>query len=100
MELSYGHLKTRFLFAINSGYRSKGLFQELSKATPYDIFRDLLVIDLQRYLDHVCRGLTEEEYYVYKHMIKIQLKEEDEIFKELSRLTNSIATQEVIARRH
>lgn len=93
LELPYEDIKTRFLFAINSGYRAKGLFQNISKATPYDVFRDLLVLDFDHYLVNVCRGLTEEEYLVYREMLKMQQQEEDQIFRSLSELNNSIASE-------
>lgn len=79
------------MFAIKSGYKSKALFQELSKDTPYDTFRELLSIDLDLYLRKVCKGLSTEEYLVYKDMIKLQDVEEDKLFKELSYLNDSIS---------
>lgn len=92
MELSYEDIKTRFLFAKNSGYRSKGIFQDLSTATPYDVFRDLMITDFDTYLNNVCKGLTIEEYDVYKEMIRLQFQEEDDVFRELSKLNDSISS--------
>ena len=92
MELSYEDIKTRFLFAVDSGYRSKGLLRQLSQATPYDVFRDLLFIDFDHYMQSVCKGLTEEEYHVYKEMLKLKHQEEDKIFRDLSEMNDSIAS--------
>ena len=91
MEKSYDEIKTRFMFAVKSGYRSKALYQELSKATPYDIFNDLVATDLDLYMATVAKGLTQEEFLVYKEMLRLQDQEEDELFKSLSLMNNSIA---------
>lgn len=92
----YDEIKTRFLFAVKSGYKSKALYQDLSRMTPYDIFRDLMVTSMDRYMDTVAKGLTQEEFLVYKEMIRMQDQEEDKLFKDLSLMDNSIASEYVI----
>lgn len=93
MEKSYDEIKARFMFAIKSGYKSKALYQEVSRATPYDIFRDLMTTDMDQYMETVAKGLTQEEFLVYKEMLRIQDQQEDELFRNLSLMNNSIATE-------
>ena len=92
----YDEIKTRYLFAVRSGYKSKALYQELTKSTPYDTFRDLMVISMDRYMETVAKGLTQEEFLVYKEMLRLQDQEEDQMFKDLSLMSNSIASESVV----
>lgn len=87
-ELEFDHIRTRYLFALRSGYAALSHMYSVQMALDRPGLRELLLTDNQAYLKKFAPFCSEDEYNAFSGLIKNTSIDEDdaEIFERLADL--------------
>lgn len=89
-ETDFDHIRTRYLFALRSGYKSLSHLYKVQTALDKPSLTDLILADNRSYLQRFASYCSLEEYNAFSDLMKNHDLDEDdaEIFEKLAELNN------------
>lgn len=87
-EVDFDHIRTRYLFAIRSGYLALSHMYQVQSAAKKPTLRDLLLADNSSFMNTFSPFCTTEEYECFANLIKKNRLDEDDakVFEQLADL--------------
>lgn len=87
-EIEFDHIRTRYLFALRSGYAALSHMYSVQMALDRPGLRELVLTDNQAFLEKFAPFCSEDEYSAFSNLIKSTSIDEDdaEVFEKLADL--------------